>query len=189
MEKTLNAIYSILFYLVVVTLVVFIILPIMRPTDSIKYLGFNIYMTSDTHSMEPMLKYNDIVIVKKTDFNSLKVGDVIAYMGSVQTTDGMEKAPIMHQIIEIGTTFGEKSFVTKGINNENKDIKPTTIDGVGGTNEYIGELGFKLPFLGYIIAFLKSIYGIMTIAINVIIYLIIRLLERETDDEEVVAQS
>lgn len=67
-------------------------------------------------SMIPFLHENDIVVLNKQPFTTLKVGMVIVF------NDGYDR--IVHTIVSKFDTF----VVTKGMNNSKKDNTPVTID-------------------------------------------------------------
>ena len=123
-----------------------------------------LYLASDTESMEPQILANDLLIVKKTNFNSLAVGDKITYK---TITDKI----VTHEIIDVRQdTNGSKSFITKGTNSESKDTRPVTIDGANNTNKYIGKLKHKSSFLGKTFAFMRSPVGLLVIIFNIICF-------------------
>lgn len=78
-----------------------------------------------TGSMEPMIKPGDVILVKKTDSNDFKIGDVIQFR--------RDNILISHRIIDIKENkIEEKSYRTKGDNNSAPDselVKPELIKG------------------------------------------------------------
>lgn len=77
--------------------------------------GFRIFNVA-TESMVPKYLVGDVLIVKETNINSLKVGDDITYLGKEGTFKGRV---VTHQIVEIEEDG--KTFHTKGIANEVED--------------------------------------------------------------------
>jgi signal peptidase len=90
-----------------------------------------------TGSMEPTIKINDFVIVKKPD--NIKLNDIISYKEKNSDVE------VLHRVIAIN---GDE-IITKGDAN-NKEDTPINIDQVTGI--YIG----KIKYLGKIIAFVTK---------------------------------
>ncbi len=91
-------------------------------------------------SMEPELKINDFVIVKK--FDDVSVGDIVTYR-----RDG-DSVETIHRIVKID---GE-SVTTKGDSN---NVLDEAIDKNQITGVYVG----KVKYLGNILSFFKSPIG------------------------------
>ena len=92
------------------------------------FLGFRIFKV-ETGSMIPKYQIGDVILVKETDINKIKIGDDVTYNG----TAGMMKGKIVtHQVVEITEKDGKKIFKTKGIANNAADplIYGSQIDGV-----------------------------------------------------------
>ncbi len=79
-----------------------------------------------TGSMEPMIMPGDVILVKKIDTASIKVGDVIQFK--------REDILISHRVIAIveNSQNGTKSYRTKGDNNNSEDNEPVTPERVKG---------------------------------------------------------
>lgn len=126
-------------------------------------------------SMVPNINVHDVVFVKKTNTDKLKVGDVITFYSTNAYFGG---TPITHRIIEILDVPGTgKMFRVKGDANATADeekVKPSNI---------IGKVLFKIPKLGKIQYYLASKTGYIIailipslIIISYDIYKIIKLL-------------
>jgi signal peptidase I len=123
--------------------------------------------------MEPQISANDLLIVKKTNFNALDIGDKIAYK---TITDKI----VTHEIIDVRVNeSGTRSYVTKGTNTESKDTRPVTIDGSNNTNTYIGKLAHKSSVLGKAFAFMRSPVGLLAIIINIICFGLLTLYRKK----------
>ena len=98
--------------------------------------------------MSPALPSGSVAMVQPVDVSEIEVGDIIAYqpshVGSTVTT---------HRVVNIIHQEGDISFQTAGDNNEFADNNPVPSDCV------IGKMQFHVPFLGYIIHFLKQPLG------------------------------
>ena len=71
-----------------------------------------------SESMIPEYKIGDIIVTKKANPVSLKVGDDVTYVASAEGINGMT---ITHRIISKREAGGKYYFVTKGINNPIED--------------------------------------------------------------------
>ena len=102
------------FFLVVVLLLVMF----QKFTHNKVALG-NIYIFQIvSESMKPEYKIGDIIVVKKTDGNLLKVGDDVTYVVNSGELKGMT---ITHRIIEKWNENNKNYFITKGIANSIED--------------------------------------------------------------------
>ena len=111
------------------------------------FLGFRIFKV-ETGSMIPKYQVGDVILIKETDINKIKVGDDVTYYG---TSGSMKGKIVTHQVIEIKEKEGRKIFQTKGIANTSKDpeISGDQIDGVVLT---------KLRIVGLITSVLQNGY-------------------------------
>lgn len=116
-----------IFLLVVLSLVIF-----QKVTNNKLVIG-NVYVFQvASGSMEPYYKIGDIVVVKKTDPTSLKVGDDITYLGQKSNLNGLV---ITHRIISTREDNGVYYYTTKGTANEIEDPE-ITIDDIYGKVAY-----------------------------------------------------
>lgn len=121
-----------------------------------------------TGSMEPSIHTGDYIIVKETDCDKLKVGDIISFYSEDESIYGMLNT---HRIAKINS---DGSFVTKGDANSEADSVTVKKDKVIG--RYEGKIrvlrwvnsfasGRKLLMLLVIIPMLGvSLYEVITIA-------------------------
>ena len=118
-------------------------------------------------SMEPTLKTNDLVIVTHRD--SYEVDDVVVYEDN--------QSLVIHRIIE---TDGS-SVITQGDAN---NIPDEAID----ESQIKGAMLFRIPFVGNIFKFIKSLPGtIMIVALAVYLLYRSRVKEQEKDQKELLA--
>jgi len=92
------------------------------------FLGFRIFKV-ETGSMVPKYQVGDVILIKETNINKIKIGDDVTYFG---TSGAMKGRIVTHQVIEIREENGKRIFQTKGIANTAKDpeISGDQIDGV-----------------------------------------------------------
>ena len=120
--------------------------------EDISILGFRQYLVV-TGSMEPNYNIGDLIIVKETPIENIKVGDVINYISE----NG--KDTITHRVTEIIEQDGETLYKTKGDNNNAGDselIESSKVQGV---------LLFKISKLGTIMTKILTGTGLAVIAI------------------------
>ncbi len=175
-KKTLGLIYKTLSYTLIVVLVIVagLCLTYVVSGKIAEKKGekppFSLF-TVISPSMTPNIEVYDVVFVKKTDVDDLKVDDVITFYSS---NAFFGNTPITHRIVEIldipdtGTMFR-----VKGDANQNADVDKVI------PNNVIGKVMFKIPKLGKLQFFLASKKGwflaILIPAIVIIIYDIIKL--------------
>ncbi len=94
-------------------------------------------------SMSPIMDAGDIVLISKVPGSAIKVGDIIEF----KTT---ERINIMHRVIAIEETGGEKYFVTKGDANSASDPDPVIPENV------VGKVLFTLRKVGWIAVLVKG---------------------------------
>ena len=126
--------------------------------------------------MEPDYPVGSLIYVKKTDYNNIKVGDVITFY----MTDSDIVAT--HEVYEIDTT--NKQFKTQGINNVDSngkiihDANPVSFDNLIGTPIYC------IPYLGYINKFITKSPGLyIVIGITLFVVIISFLFEKKEKEK------
>ena len=122
-------------------------------------------------SMEPIIKIKDAVIIRRTDPDKIKVGDVVTYRATDESYYGIL---ITHRVIDIKYENGKKLYVTKGDHNLTEDRSP--IEG----GQIYGKVVMRIPKIGYIKYFLVSSYGwiiaVVVPSLGIIIYDIMKLI-------------
>lgn len=123
-------------------------------------------------SMEPIIKVNDAIIIKRTDAVDISVGDVVTY----KSVDPMfPNIMITHRVIDIFEENGVTKYITKGDNNATRDISPITSD------QIYGKVIMRIPKIGYLQYFLATSYGwiiaIVIPCLGIIIYDVMKLIK------------
>ena len=106
------------------------------------------------NSMSPTFKEGDMVLTTKTDGTDINVGDIITF--------AVEGKWVTHRVIEKSDWYR-----TKGDANEEPDtwiVPPQAVSG-----KYLA----KIPYLGYVIAFVKSKYFLLFVSLPTGFYLIV----------------
>lgn len=101
-------------------------------------------------SMEPAIMTGDIILIH-VQGNYVK-NDVVTF----HSTDGRI---VTHRIIEITQKDDRSNFMTKGDANRSEDEDSITHDKI------IGKVALVIPKLGYLVAFSKSLPGLIILAI------------------------
>ena len=137
----------------------------------VQLFGLGVY-TVLSPSMEPEYKTGALLYVKKVDPQKLKVGDVITFMVSRETT-------VTHRIVEISReNDGQLYFKTKG------DANKTADAGSVNQNNILGKPVFDIPYLGYVAGFITQPPGMyLGIAVGVILTILVFMLDYIAGDE------
>jgi signal peptidase len=104
-------------------------------------------------SMEPTISTGDVVLVDDVDPADVEERDVITYL-----RDGAD-TPTTHRVVGINEEEGELSFVTKGDANEDPDAAPVA------ASEVMGRVVFTIPYIGYVIEFVNTPAGFISLVI------------------------
>ena len=151
LKKIANVLLTVVIILLAVVIAFTIFVRITGNTPTL--FGYSILRVS-TGSMEPELMVGDVILTKEVDdVNSLAVGDVITYKGTIGEYADML---ITHQIVkapyeENGTTY----VVTKGIANDIED-QPVPADRI------TSKLVCKIPFLDALYSFFLTPWGLLS---------------------------
>jgi len=132
--KEVKKVFKVLWKIIETVLsIILILISLIIVTQRVSYnekafLGYRIFRVQ-TGSMIPKYQIGDVILVKETDPEELKVGDDVTYEGKEGNFNGVL---VTHQIIEIEETDEGTSITTKGIANNKEDPKITTdqINGV-----------------------------------------------------------
>lgn len=146
--KKLASIFSaIIFVICLVLLAVVIITPKSENGSKVVNIAGYSIMTVLTGSMEPDYKVGDIVIVKKTVTDELKVKDVITFYSNDPTMEGQI---VTHRIIDITEENGQRLFETKGDNNQIADLEKVE------EGDVIGKVQGRVPYVGKAANFMQT---------------------------------
>lgn len=106
-----------------------------------------------TDSMYPTIKSGDMILIKTTDFDDVKEGDIIAFFESAKE----RTTTVTHRVVDFNydENGNIKSFITKGDANNINDGDYVTADML------IGVYKSRIPLLGDVAIFLKSTPGLI----------------------------
>ncbi len=159
-RKELHARIRKLVYIFLVIILYNIVLLYMSYIDKFDTPSFYIYKAYviTTNSMEPELKKDDVVVIKKAKADNLKQGDIVTFKQNGET--------ITHRIVQIDDIEDGKLYITKGDNNNVQDEQGLRFDQIEG------KLVIKIPQLGKMVASFKNgIIIVLALLISAIIYL------------------
>ena len=146
-KKITSVLSAIIFIICLALLAVVIVTPKgENGSKVVNVAGYSI-MTVLTGSMEPNYMAGDIVIVKKTDTDELKVKDVITFYSN---DPEMEGQVVTHRIIDITEENNQKLFETKGDNNQIADLEKVEEDDI------IGKVEGRIPYVGKATNFMQT---------------------------------
>lgn len=180
----MNFIKTILFYLVVAVLLLYIAVLLISPNRMMDIFGFRSFIIV-SNSMEPELNVNDLIIVRESEPEDLEVGDIISF--NVYISDIDEVSTVTHYIGAIETIGDTTIYQTKGAHQAD-GIYDKWVDDDGNriyiTYEDIeGEYLFKIPYLGYVIDLLSNRTLVFLVILNGgVLYVLFNYLRK--DEEE-----
>ena len=131
--------------------------------DEVPSIGGVMPLIVLTDSMYPDIKSGDIIFAKKTDANSIEVGDDISFFDPA----GNGTSIVTHRVIEIIEEDGKLSFRTKGINNNTEDRIAVPAEKLVG--EYTG---IRIAFAGNIALFMQTVPGLIVCVVVPIVLLV-----------------
>lgn len=167
-QKINKRIKSILWIIFILLLyhIILVMIPYISETETNGILGYKAYVII-SDSMKPYINSGDIVIVKRSEEEKIKKGDVITFEKNQET--------ITHRIIEINEKEGIKEFSTKGDNNRLEDLETVKYEEIKGVKV------ITVPWIGKIIIALENK---IIFLITIWIILIISLIKIEIEDKK-----
>lgn len=118
-----------------------------------------------TGSMAPHLNPGDLILVKPTAAEEVKLDDIITFQDTATTF-------VTHRVTDIHWQDGEIFYETKGDANNIKDEEMVSAEGL------VGTLHFTLPKVGYVIDYLKRPVGLMILVLVPLLYVSIGVLKK-----------
>lgn len=113
---------------------------------SLNLFGYQMFVVK-SGSMEPRIHTGSVVIDHKED--KYTADEVITF----KVTNS--KDTITHRIVEVDNNANGTTYQVKGDANETPD--PSLVMG----NNIVGKVKFTIPYLGYLIAFIRTIPGLI----------------------------
>ena len=160
----------------IIALIVFLVIYMgymkyVKHEKNINLFGFRQYIVA-TGSMEPKYKVGDLVFIRKTPEEKIKIGDIINYI-SENGTD-----TITHRVTDIIKKDGQTYYQTKGDNNNSEDPELVKY------RQVKGKLVFKISKLGTIITNLLTGTGIAIL----FVFILLSYLRDKNKEEKIIAR-
>ena len=147
LKKIVSFFSTIIFIICLILMAIVIMTPKGENGSKVVNIAGYSVMSVLTGSMEPNYNVGDIVIVRKTNTDELKVKDVITFYSP---DPDMQGQIVTHRINDIIEENGVTRFETKGDNNEIADA-----DAVSG-DKVIGKVQGKIPYVGKAATFMQT---------------------------------
>ena len=184
MKNVVMKSFNIIRILITILLVFMLVIVILQRTTKNNLTIGNFYIFQVVSgSMEPEYKVGDLIVVKKFDASTYKVGDDVTYQTD---SNGYYRGIIItHRIIDIDENNGKYTFTTKGTANDVEDPKISS-DKVYGKVVYHSII---LSFLGRLMQDNAIYYGIfvivgLSIAFDLLRGFFVKDSEEDEDQEE-----
>jgi signal peptidase len=156
--KKIGKVLKTIFNIVVTVFVVMFLLVVCLQrfsNNQITFLGYRMFSVASS-SMAPDYQVGDVLIVKITEPEDIKVGDSVTYYGKVGS---FANKVITHQVIKIEKNVdGKRVFHTKGISNLVED--PLVYE-----EQIYGVVQFKAETLSFIYKVVNTKYGMFILVI------------------------
>ena len=164
-----SSIFFVLVVLIGLILAYLVYVRVLTSQNRLDEVKINFY-TILTQSMYPTIKAGDIVITYKNEDNVYHVGDVITFISTSNTANGVT---ITHRIKEVYAVNGVYTYKTQGDANNVSDSAAVL------SQNLIGRVVFKIPKAGYIQQFLVTstgwIVAVVIPCLGIIIYDILKI--------------
>jgi signal peptidase len=151
------------FFLLAGILVLYISISVFMPENTVKVFGFKPYVVI-TDSMEPFINVNDLIIVKNPKTDELETEDIITFYADINY-DG-EKEIVTHYIYSINENpDGDLVFKTHRHFEDGNQVFSDYW--VIAEDDVLGEHIVTIPYVGAIVQFVKSPFGIAAMIVNI----------------------
>ena len=141
--------------IVLIFVSVFVLLSVvLTPAGQVpQVLGYSVFRVM-TGSMEPEIREDSLLVVKKTPPEDIVPGDVISFFSPDPMLEG---AVNTHRVVRIEKENGRTQFITKGDANVIEDTYPTDASAL------VGRVVFKSYGLGKAVSLLSNplVFGII----------------------------
>ena len=126
-----------------------------KDSNNVANIGGYTPLTVQTDSMAPTFYSGDMIIIKRVDPASLKVGDIITFHTTIENQYVLNT----HRIAEIDEDNGYRRYTTQGDNNAVSD-QHIIADG-----DIVGKYAGKVKNLGKVMDFLSSSVGFLVVIV------------------------
>lgn len=154
--KIINRVIEIIFTIFIILFCLIVVCQRFFQKEN-SFFGYHVF-TIVTESMEPELKVGDIILVKDTESNDIKIGDNITYQGM---SDELNGKIITHKVVNLIKENDKNIFYTQGVNT-------STIDPAVYYEQIYGVVQYKFIVLSFI-------YKIITNTVGFIFFIVLPL--------------
>jgi signal peptidase len=117
----------------------------------------------NSNSMFPTMVEGDLILVKSSSVGDIDVGTIVVF----KPPKPYDQSLTIHRVVMKWVEEDNVFFQTKGDNNPTPDTYDVTASNI--IAEYTGA---KIPYLGNVILFLRSTFGIVSITIVFVIWIV-----------------
>lgn len=163
MRNVLLKIANVISVLIIVfSIVALLTVVLTKPGEAPNFFGYSFFRVM-TGSMEPTIKTNSLIVVRKTPASKLKEGDVITFYSRDPSLMG---EPNTHRIIRFEEEDGKRIIYTKGDANNVEDRYPTQEE------DLIGKVIFSSMGLGKFIRLISNPIIFIPLIVIPLIYML-----------------
>lgn len=157
-KKILKVIFDVIIWSIIIIATLITISTLKSRGREVPSVFGYVPLTIQSESMEPEIMTGDLIVAKEYNPNKreLKEKDVISFYAEVQN----QRVVITHRIEHIININGMVSYITKGDNNEICDENQVATGDIVAVWD-----GFRIPFLGTFLTFLKTRTGFISFVI------------------------
>lgn len=146
-KKIITSSIKLLFTVIFVVVLILFIQMNQSPNHPPNIFGYQ-GLTVLSNSMNPVFQTGDLVVTKKVDARHVEKGDIITFTTEPSTF-------VTHRVENVLKENGEKTFITKGDNNNTVDEETVH------SNNLVGKVIFHIPYMGYLASFISSKTGFL----------------------------
>lgn len=163
-RKALSVVGNVLFVLLIAVLIALVYITLSSRSNSgdAAIGGLRMYSVM-SGSMEPKMPVGSMVVSKYASVEEIKVDDIITF------STGMGN--VTHRVVDIKRDGEYVAYITKGDANNTEDINPMPYANVKGVVILV------IPFLGYLINFVRTGPGMLLIIIPALIIIVVELIK------------
>ena len=140
-------------------------------TKKASVLGYQSYIVM-SGSMGPTFDTGSLIIVKPAKAAAIKERDIITFSSKVSPDD-----LTTHRVVKI-IKGNEISFTTRGDANQTDDPNPVY------ESQLVGRVVLYIPYLGYLMRFLRTPYGLITLAFAGFVIILISEIKTKKNNKE-----
>lgn len=155
--------------------IVFLVESYMYPDEVPGVFGIT-PMVVVTDSMDPTISAGDMIVDKKVEPETIKVGDIISFFDPTRRD---HKVVMTHRVIAVYKASGELKFATKGDANNISDPIPVP------AGNLVGVYRQTIPYLGSVVLFMKTPQGVfLTVILPILLIVAYDLIRKRIHEKK-----